>query len=130
MDAPSTTTPSTRPGSRGFRVGLGVVSVLCLLTALPAVSAYAGLDPDDSRVGLREAVAFHYPLLIVHVATSTLALLALPLQFWPALRRSGAHRVIGRVGLFAGVLPGAVSGLGVALLSTSGPGRVFLQAFG
>ncbi|WP_246407607.1 DUF2306 domain-containing protein [Nocardiopsis aegyptia] len=36
------------------------------------------------------------------------------------MRRSGAHRVIGRVGLFAGVLPGAVSGLGLAVLSTAG----------
>ncbi|KOX12612.1 DUF2306 domain-containing protein [Nocardiopsis sp. NRRL B-16309] len=124
MDAPSTTTsssrPRPRPRSRRPRVGLVVLTALCVLTALFAVSSYVGLDPGDSQVGLREDVAFHYPLLIVHIVTSTLALLALPLQFWPALRRSGAHRVIGRAALFAGVLPGAVSGLGVAVLGTSG----------
>ncbi|GAB2524487.1 hypothetical protein [Nocardiopsis aegyptia] len=81
MDAPSTNPssarPRSRPGSRRSRIALTVLTVLCVLTALFAVSAYVGLDPGDSQVGLRAGVAFHYPLLIVHIVTSTIALLAL-----------------------------------------------------
>jgi hypothetical protein len=46
------------------------------------VSVYVGLDPGDSQIGIPEEVAFHYPLLIVHIVTSVIALLPLPLQLW------------------------------------------------
>ncbi|MFV2194855.1 DUF2306 domain-containing protein [Nocardiopsis sp. LOL_012] len=115
----STTAPPSR--RRRVRTGLIAASSLCALTALFAATAYVGLDPAAARVPLREGAAIHYPLLLVHVVTSVLALATVPLQLWPALRRSGAHRVIGRIALFAGILPGAVSGFGVALLSGYGP---------
>ncbi|MDT0327071.1 DUF2306 domain-containing protein [Nocardiopsis lambiniae] len=118
MPSPPPAAPTARR-RRGV-VSLTAVTVLCALVALVSVGAYVGLDPDDSRVGLRPW-ALHYPFLVVHVMCSVIALVTAPLQLWPALRRGGAHRVIGRIHLFAGVFPGAVSGLVVAVMSTYGP---------
>lgn len=111
---------SAAPARRPRTAALVGVTVLCALVALVSVAAYVGLDPADARVGLRDS-GLHYPVLVLHVGTSVLALLTAPLQLWPALRRRGAHRVIGRIHLFAGVFPGAVSGLVLAVMSTYGP---------
>lgn len=109
--------------SRAVRVGL---SALCPVVALLSLAAYTGLDPSSSRVAIREDLSFHYPILVVHVVTSVIALCVGPFQFWPAVRRRRAtHRAIGRVYLFAGVLPGSVSGMCVAVMSTYGPTAQF-----
>ncbi|MFD6950838.1 MULTISPECIES: DUF2306 domain-containing protein [unclassified Nocardiopsis] len=99
---------------------LVAVTVLCALLAVFAASAYVGLDPGTSQVDLRPDRPFHYPFLLVHVAASILALVTAPLQLFPALRRGRAHRVIGRIHLFAGVFPRALSGLVVGVMSTYG----------
>ncbi|CAL9468060.1 hypothetical protein SUDANB121_02789 [Nocardiopsis dassonvillei] len=107
------------PVRRRRAIALTAVTALCAAVALVSVGAYTGLDPAEARVALRDP-ALHYPVLVLHVGTSVLALVTAPLQLWPALRRRGAHRVIGRIHLFAGVFPGAVSGMALAVMSTYG----------
>ncbi|MDS1272310.1 DUF2306 domain-containing protein [Lipingzhangella sp. LS1_29] len=94
---------------------------LCLAVAAFSIVAYLQLDPAQSRVDIRSGVPLHYPVLVAHILTSVIALVLGPLQFWPELRRRGHHRLIGRVYLFAGVFPGALTGLVAAVLSTYGP---------
>ncbi|MFL1429925.1 MULTISPECIES: DUF2306 domain-containing protein [unclassified Nocardiopsis] len=117
---PPSSPVSPAPVRRRHTTGLIIVTVLCVLVTMIALPAYLGLDPAEAQIGLRES-GLHYPALVLHVGTSVLALLTAPLQLWPALRRRGAHRVIGRIHLFAGVFPGAVSGMVLAVLSTAGP---------
>lgn len=109
-----------RPRRR--RIAVGVVAALSVAIVLYAVPAY--LVPDaNSRVGIREDVPFHLPFLAVHAATAGIALLVGPFQFFGSIRRRHpkAHRVLGRVYLLAGVLPGSLSGIVVAVLTTAGP---------
>ncbi|SDH12550.1 DUF2306 domain-containing protein [Nonomuraea jiangxiensis] len=86
------------------------------------VSPYLGLDLAGSRIDVRGPV--HYYLLVTHVFTALVALVLGPFQFVPAVRaRARLHRTIGRCYLLAGVLPGALTGAPVALLS----GRLITQ---
>ena len=86
------------------------------------VSPYLLLDIDDSRVDVNGEA--HYAVLVAHVFTAFVALVLGPLQFIPAIRaRRRIHRTIGRLYLFAGVLPSALAAVPVALLS----GRLITQ---
>lgn len=95
-----------------------------------AVPAYLvpGMEP---RVDIRENVPIHLPFLIAHAAAGGIALLVGPFQFFGSIRRKHpkAHRVLGRVYLLGGILPGIV----VAVLTTAGPialvSFVFLDVF-
>jgi len=113
-----------RGSGRRSRASLPVAAtaVVSALTALFIVPVYLTLDPDLSRIELRPDSALHFPLVVVHAATGGVALLTGPFQLSRRLRRRrGRHRWIGRVYLFAGVLPSALTGIGAALLTTSGP---------
>ncbi|WP_433073463.1 DUF2306 domain-containing protein [Dactylosporangium sp. CA-052675] len=84
---------------------------------------YLSLDPADSRLDVRAGP--RYAVLVVHVFTAAVALVAGPLQFMAAVRaRRRLHRAIGRVYLLAGVLPSAVTAVAVAIWS----GRPVTQA--
>ncbi|GAA1686537.1 hypothetical protein GCM10009830_37520 [Glycomyces endophyticus] len=129
-----TATLDTRRSARRGRAAVLVVAILSVAIVLYAVPAY--LVPDaDSRVGIREDVPFHLPFLVVHAATAGIALLVGPFQFFGSIRSGHpkVHRVLGRVYLLAGVLPGSLSGIVVALLTTAGPIAlatfVFLDVF-
>ncbi|MGW5880124.1 DUF2306 domain-containing protein [Nocardiopsis terrae] len=111
------------PMRRTVRVAL---TGLCVTVALLSLIAYVGLDPSSVRIDIQDANPLHYPILVVHVFTSVTALCTGPFQFWAAVRRRRSlHRTIGRVYLLAGVLPGSVSGLCAAVLSTYGPTAQF-----
>ncbi|RRR97559.1 DUF2306 domain-containing protein [Glycomyces terrestris] len=115
------TLETKRPARRG-RVAVAVVAILSVAIVLYSLPAY--LVPDvESRVGIREDVPFHLPFLIVHAVTAGIALLVGPFQFFGSIRRRHprVHRVLGRVYLLAGVLPGSLSGIVVAVLTTAGP---------
>ena len=60
----------------------------------------------------------HYPIVIIHVASATIAMLTACLQMWSWIRRSHpkAHRIIGRVFLFAVILA-SPSGIMLAILA-------------
>ena len=129
-----TTLETPNRTSRRRRVAVMVVAVLSVAIVLYAVPAY--LAPDvEPRVGIREDVPFHLPFLVVHAATAGLALLVGPFQFFGSIRRRHpkVHRTLGRVYLLGGVLPGSLSGIVVALLTTAGPVPlvtfVFLDVF-
>ncbi|HEU4421855.1 MAG TPA: DUF2306 domain-containing protein [Pilimelia sp.] len=102
-----------RPARRWWRhPWLGVLTVVVIGWLLMfVVPTYVSLDQSKSRVEVRPDVWFHYPVLIVHIATSMVALLAGCLQMSSRLRRHRprAHRITGRVYLFGGVLPGAIA---------------------
>jgi uncharacterized membrane protein len=116
-------TPGTVPASRRRgRIAVTVVAVLSVAIALYAVPVYL-IPGSESRVGIREDVPFHLPFLVVHAATAGIALLVGPFQFFGTIRRRRprVHRTLGRVYLLAGVLPGSLTGIVVAVLTTAGP---------
>jgi len=106
-----------RPADRGRRRLLtpAVVLVAILVAAflIDTLPPYLGLDPSKARIVLRPDVPLHYPLLIAHIATGTIALSTLCLQIWPWLRRTHprVHRIVGRVYVFGGALPAALLAL-------------------
>jgi Predicted membrane protein (DUF2306) len=86
------------------------------------ISPYLLLDINNSRLDVTGEA--HYALLVAHVFTAFIAIVLGPLQFIPAIRtRRPVHRTIGRLYLFAGVLPSAIAAVPVALLS----GRLITQ---
>lgn len=98
---------------------MAVSGLVCVAIAIFAASAYVTLDMSQARPPLRGPV--HYGLLVAHVFTGTVAILAGVSQFWPGLRtrHPKVHRVLGRV-YFAAVLPSSVLGLVCAQLSLLG----------
>ncbi|HLU28704.1 MAG TPA: DUF2306 domain-containing protein [Glycomyces sp.] len=110
------------PSGRRGRLALILAAVLSAGIALYAVPPYLlpGVEP---RIEIREDLAVHLPLLVVHAATGGIALLLGPLQFSGGVRRRhpGVHRLIGRAYLLVGVLPSALTGILVAALSLAGP---------
>ncbi|MCC3762940.1 DUF2306 domain-containing protein [Glycomyces sp. TRM65418] len=107
--------------SRRRRVAVTVVAVLSVGVTLYAVPVY--LFGSHMRIELREDVPIHLPVLVVHAATAGIALLVGPFQFFGSIRRRSprTHRLLGRVYLLAGVLPGSLTGIVVAVLTTAGP---------
>jgi uncharacterized membrane protein YozB (DUF420 family) len=77
---------------------------------------YTSLDADDSRLGV--AGGPYFAVLLVHIFTAAVALVAGPLQFVAAVRaHRRTHRTLGRIYLLAGVLPAALTAIPVALWS-------------
>jgi uncharacterized membrane protein YozB (DUF420 family) len=97
---------------------LAVVAVLFVAASLPP---YLSGDPARSRVP--PSFPFHYSMLVAHVVFGSIALLTACLQIWPWLRQNhrAAHRRIGRVYVFAGVLPAGLMALPMGALSPFGP---------
>jgi hypothetical protein len=122
--APAPASRATRAGSRTRRrrLLLALVTLLSLGVVGYAAVLYLGFDPSTSQVGIREEVPWHYGALMAHIITAAVALTVGPLQFSRRVRaHRRVHRWIGHTYLFAGVLPSALVGVPVALLSTGGP---------
>ncbi|MFJ9810805.1 DUF2306 domain-containing protein [Streptomyces sp. NPDC101158] len=107
---PRTGTPSSKAPAwwrRPWVIPLGVVVLAFLSFVWPP---YLGLDPKTSLIPIRPEAPQHYPMLVAHIATGTIALVTVVLQLWPWLRRRhpAVHRWSGRVYVFAGVLPSAI----------------------
>ncbi|SDP06520.1 DUF2306 domain-containing protein [Lentzea jiangxiensis] len=105
--------------SRGYVAWLAVSGIVCVAITIFAASAYVTLDMGEARPPLRGAV--HYGLLVAHIFTGSVAVLAGVSQFWPGLRgrHPQMHRVMGRV-YFAAVLPSSLLGLVCAQLAVVG----------
>jgi len=105
--------------SRGYLAWLAVSGLVCVAITIFAASAYVTLDMGQARPPLHGPV--HYGLLVAHIFTRTVAVLAGVSQFWPGLRRRHprVHRVMGR-GYFAAVLPSSLLGVACAQLSVFG----------
>ena len=121
-DAPAVVTRPSSPRwwQRPWILPLAAVVVLFVAFSLPP---YLSLDPARSRVPTPAGFPAHYPLLVAHVIFGSVALLTAVLQVWPWLRQRhpAAHRRIGRVYVFGGVLPAGLLGLPVGAFGPFGP---------
>src|SRR5262245_42932093 len=120
MQATHPTTVVTPWWQRPWIVPLAVVVVVFITFSLPP---YLSGDPARSRVPQPGHFSAHYPLLVAHVLFGSVALLTACLQIWPWFRAhySSAHRRIGRIYVFGGVLPAALMALPIGALSPFGP---------
>ncbi|HET6289012.1 MAG TPA: DUF2306 domain-containing protein [Amycolatopsis sp.] len=116
--------PGTAPGKSWWRrpwVGpLAVVVVVFLAFSMPP---YLAMDPSLSRVPQPAGFTSHYWFLAAHVLFGSIAIIGALLQIWPWFRAKypAAHRKIGRVYVFAGVLPAGLLALTVGAMSPFGP---------
>ena len=99
---------------------LAVVAVAFVAFSVPP---YLTLDPSKSRVPPPEGLALYYPLLVAHVLFGAVAMLTCCVQIWPWFRRryGAAHRMVGYVYVFGGVVPAGVIGLTIGAVSPFGP---------
>jgi uncharacterized membrane protein len=99
-----------------------MVSVAFVAYSLPP---YLHLDPATSRIKVRPDWPLHYQLLVTHILAGTVAILTGPLQLWPwlRLRHPSAHRVVGRVYVFAGAVPASIAALLIMPVSAGPPGN-------
>jgi uncharacterized membrane protein YozB (DUF420 family) len=105
---------------RPWFVPLAVVVVAFLAFAVPP---YLTLDPSRSRIPPPEGFPAYYPLLVAHVVFGTVAMATCCVQIWPWFRRRypAAHRRIGRVYVFGGVVPAGILGLTIGAVGPFGP---------
>jgi len=104
-------------------VPVTLVVISFLAYALPP---YFKLDPALARIPhLHRDVWWHFPLLVGHIAFGTIALVTVVFQIIPWLRNRypAIHRWIGRVYVFAGVLPTALLALAITPYSAGPPGN-------
>jgi uncharacterized membrane protein YozB (DUF420 family) len=105
---------------RPWIVPLAFVIVAFVAFSLPP---YLTLDPSRSRVPTPPEFPLHYPLLVLHVIFGSIAMACVVFQIWPWFRDNHwkAHRRIGRTYVLAGVLPGGLIGLILAVTTPFGP---------
>ncbi|MFD5244559.1 DUF2306 domain-containing protein [Amycolatopsis sp. NPDC058340] len=99
---------------------MAVIVVIFLAFSMPP---YLSLDPAQSRVPQPPGFTSHYWFLSAHVLFGSIAMVGALLQIWPWFRAKypAVHRKIGRVYVFAGVLPAGLLALTVGALSPFGP---------
>jgi uncharacterized membrane protein YozB (DUF420 family) len=105
---------------RPWPAPLAIVIVAFLAFSLPP---YLAMDPARSRVPQPPEFTSHYWFLVGHVLFGSIAMLGALFQIWAWFRRKYpvAHRRMGRVYVFAGVLPAGLMALTVGALSPFGP---------
>ncbi|WP_370943382.1 DUF2306 domain-containing protein [Amycolatopsis sp. cg5] len=112
----------TRPvwWRRPWIAPLAVVVIVFFAYALPP---YLTLDPAKARLPAPPGFPEHYWFLVGHILFGTVAMVGSLLQIWPWFRGRYpvAHRRIGRLYVFAGVLPGGLMALVVGSVSPAGP---------
>ncbi|HEY0532528.1 MAG TPA: DUF2306 domain-containing protein [Actinoplanes sp.] len=91
---------------------LSVFAVLVLGCLVFVWVRYYQFDPAKSRLSPREH-PLYFPVLMIHIVSSSLALAACVLQIWPWLRRRHprVHRISGRIYVLAGIYPAALTAL-------------------
>lgn len=103
---------ATAPGPRGqnrknhvWLIALAVGAVVMLAYSLPAY-----IPPEVATSRIPPHNTFHFVMLVGHIFTGAVALLAGLGQLWPWLRRSHrrVHRWTGRVYFFLGIFPSIV----------------------
>ncbi|MFC6083944.1 DUF2306 domain-containing protein [Sphaerisporangium aureirubrum] len=119
-DPPARRVPPPRWWRRPWMAPLGFVAVMFLAFSVPP---YLTGDPAASRVPQPAGFTAHYPLLVAHVVFASIAMLTCFMQVWPWFRQryQVAHRYIGRVYVFGGVLPAGLAGLVVGAGTPYGP---------
>jgi hypothetical protein len=99
---------------------LAMIALAFIAFSLPP---YLTLDPAKSRIRPPEGFALYYPLLVAHVLFATMAMLTCCAQIWPWLRQRypAAHRAIGHLYVFGGVIPAGIIGFMIGAVSPFGP---------
>ncbi|GAB3717612.1 DUF2306 domain-containing protein [Amycolatopsis oliviviridis] len=99
---------------------LAVVVVVFLVFSLPP---YLAMDPARSRIPQPPGFTSHYWFLTAHVLFGAIAMAGALLQIWPWFRAKYpvAHRRIGRIYVFAGVLPAGLMAVTIGAFSPFGP---------
>jgi hypothetical protein len=123
VPAKSPVVPAAKPRrwwQRPWVAPLMMVAIVFIAFSLPP---YLTLDPSKSRVPSPEGFASYYPLLVAHVLFGSVAMLTCCVQIWPWFRQryAAAHRMIGRVYVFGGVIPAGIIGLTIGAVSPFGP---------
>ncbi|MCP3804648.1 DUF2306 domain-containing protein [Allokutzneria sp. A3M-2-11 16] len=105
---------------RPWMAPLALVVLVFLVVSLPG---YLSLDPARSRLPSPPDFPAYYPILVSHIIFGSIAMVTCCLQIWPWLRSRdlALHRRIGRVYVFAGVLPAGVLGFVVGVNTPFGP---------
>ena len=105
-----------------------MIVVIFLAFSLPP---YLSLDPAQSRVPPPDGVFGYYALLAGHVVFGSTALISACLQIWPWFRQRYpvAHRMVGRIYVFGGVLPAGTMALTIGAFSADGPVARVLSVF-
>jgi len=118
--------PAVRPDrrQRGFKITLSLFALLvaALLVLIWVVLGFGTFNPEVGR--LDPAVhPMYFPVLMVHIVASTVAMVTCVLQVWPWLRNTHprVHRTSGRLYVFAGVYPGALASLAAMVWWPTGP---------
>jgi len=106
--------------SRFWPASLGFLALAFIAYAVPP---YLTFDPERSRIPPPSDLPVYYPLLVAHVVFATIAMSAGCVQIWTGIRGRypKAHRLVGRVYVFAGVLPASLMGLAIGSVSPFGP---------
>jgi uncharacterized membrane protein len=104
---------SARPKrrKRGPGIAVGLLALVVAIAVIPVwIHFFLTYDPADSRLSPAKYPLF-YPVLVLHVFSSTLALVTCVLQIWPWLRsrHRRVHRYVGRVYVLVGVFPAGVT---------------------
>ncbi|MFI7422093.1 DUF2306 domain-containing protein [Nonomuraea sp. NPDC049684] len=119
-ETPIPTTSGPRWWRRPWVAPLAVLAIAFVAFSLPP---YLSLDPSRSRVPAPDFFPPHFAVLSLHVIFGSIAMISCCLQVWPwfRARHPRAHRMIGRVYVFGGCLPGGLLGLVVSLATPFGP---------
>ncbi|MBP2325775.1 uncharacterized membrane protein YozB (DUF420 family) [Kibdelosporangium banguiense] len=104
------------------RPWIGPLGLLAIAFIAFSVPPYLTGDRSQSRVQQPD-YAWHYPLLVVHVLFASVAMITCVFQIWPWFRQRHpqAHRRMGRIYVFGGVLPAGVLALTIGMVTPFGP---------
>ncbi|BCJ45390.1 hypothetical protein GCM10010168_86590 [Actinoplanes ianthinogenes] len=111
----------TRWWRRPWIVPLAAIVVIFVAFSIPP---YLSFDPARSRVPQPPSLGVaHFWLLVPHVLFGSVALGTAVFQIWPWFRQRYpvAHRRIGRLYVFGGVLPGGLCALTIGAFTPFGP---------
>jgi uncharacterized membrane protein len=99
---------------------LAVIVLILLLVALPRFLTFNAETACRNNCGVQDFAKhpLFFPILMVHILSSTVALIACVFQVWPWLRsrRPRLHRYLGRAYVWAGVFPAAPTALVLAVV--------------
>jgi uncharacterized membrane protein len=112
-DAPA----APRRRKRAPGIALTALATAALLSLIPVWVRFATFNPAEGRLSPAQH-PWYFPVLMVHLSSATVALVTCLFQVWPSLRQRHpqVHRSIGRVYVFVGVCPAAVSALVLTLV--------------
>ncbi|WP_283134446.1 DUF2306 domain-containing protein [Rhizohabitans arisaemae] len=100
--------------TRRRRPWVGLLALLVVAFLLFTWPSYLTFDPATANIPIDpDLYRIQYPLLVLHIAFGSVAMIAGALQLWPWLRRRhrAVHRATGRIYIFGGVGPAAVAAL-------------------